>query len=189
MNNTLKNVLIIVAGVIIGFLATRVFVSNPAPTGGSTNYGGDLVVEAFTANGAVTLTGDITASGDLDVTGPINSGTTYASSTSAGSATLDDSEIEGYTGASFYPTVGDMTLTFPATSTMNLFISSSGDRTSLLVHNATTTSGIDVTLAEGTGWQFGMATSTTATIIPPDSGAVLDCYRKSNTDIFCQVMQ
>lgn len=61
MNNTLKLGLIGIAGVIIGFVAF-LFLSpkTPAPTGGSTNFGGDLVVDALTVNSTLTQTGAVT---------------------------------------------------------------------------------------------------------------------------------
>lgn len=64
MNNTLKYIIIGVVGVIVGVIASLFFVlQTSAPVGGSTNYGGDLVVDAFTANTSLTSTGDTTVSG------------------------------------------------------------------------------------------------------------------------------
>lgn len=58
MNNTLKLGLVGIAGVIIGLIAFLFLSPKPEkiiPGGGSTNFGGDLVVDAFTANTSITL--------------------------------------------------------------------------------------------------------------------------------------
>jgi len=82
-----------------------------------------------------------------------STGSTVASSTVAGSITLDASDMrEGITYLELTPTVGAVTLTTVASSTFALGAQQGSSRT-ILVYNATTTTGADsvITWAAGTG--------------------------------------
>jgi len=67
MNKTLKLVLILVAGVIIGFLATFFLGSNlgsnqvSAPVGGVTNYGGGLTIDSIQVGSGETTISNLNA--------------------------------------------------------------------------------------------------------------------------------
>lgn len=76
MSNTLKYILVGVAGVVIGFLALSYFSSVPvpvasAPSGGDTNYGGSLTVEDLTTSADTThgTTGALTVAGAASLIG------------------------------------------------------------------------------------------------------------------------
>ena len=61
MNNTLKYILVGVAGVIIGFVATFYLSFNQAPTGGVTNYGGGLTVDTLQVGSSETTITNLNA--------------------------------------------------------------------------------------------------------------------------------
>lgn len=56
-----------------------------------------------------------------------------------------------YNLVSYTPTVGDVTVTFPASSSLNTLVRRSGATSRQCWHNASTTAGIDITFAAGTG--------------------------------------
>lgn len=105
--------------------------------------------------------------------GGINSTSTPAS------MTLQASDIQNISLLSDTPTVGAITLTFPASSTLATWLPNAGDTASFIVTNATS-SAFAVTLAGGTGTLLQKA-STTAAILSGGS-ATVDVFRKANSD-------
>jgi len=61
---------------------------------------------------------------------------------------------------SFTPNTGDLTLTWPASSTLRNFVPRAGDVAHQCFTNASTTAGIDITIAAGTGIDLEVASST-----------------------------
>lgn len=90
-----------------------------------------------------------------------------------------------YSVISVLPTVGSITMTLPASTTMSSsYLPNAGDSTQFVVHNASSTAGIKITLAGGTGSLVEVSTSTAATtfLIQPLGTALIEAYRKANTD-------
>lgn len=108
--------------------------------------------------------------------GGINSTTTPAS------MTLALSDLNSSSLLSMTPTVGSITVTLPASTTMSSggFLPNAGDCTWDVIHNATTTASSNITLAAGTGFILADA-STTKAIIPGGAASLRIC-RKANTD-------
>ena len=110
----------------------------------------------------------------------------YATTTPA-SATLSAREAAGFSTVSFYPSVGDVTLTLPASTTLGALLGSeAGAMKRVCYYNATTTAGIDITFASGTGVDLEVASSTTATagiislVINADNSGCIEFARKSS---------
>ena len=132
-----------------------------------------------TGDGCIAVDGTcvIDASGNLDgvitsTTGSfsglltLNAGTlnSYPNSTSttATTQTLVAADIANYDTVLITPNTGDLTLTFPASSTLSAFVPTAGDRATQCWHNATTTAGIDITFSAGTGIDLEFASSSQA---------------------------
>lgn len=117
----------------------------------------------------------------LYLTGNLTTGGSNATTTTATSQTLVASDLTSGSVIFLKPTVGSVTVTLPATSTLSTFLPNAGDSTMLIIHNATSTSGINITIAGGTGTLLKKATTTAA--ILPGGAAELYFYRKTDTDI------
>lgn len=182
MNNTLKYILIGVAGVIIGFAISYLLVSSPISipaTGGETNYGGDLKVGVLTTSGVNSTT-----------TGP-----TTVPSNPVGQ-TMIASDIIGYSLISVAPIATNTTLTLPASTTLTTagFLPNAGDSIMFIWQNATGTVSTTVGLRAGTGSLLQQATTSAASatsIATTSAGEALliRVTRKVNTDILFQVFQ
>ena len=104
----------------------------------------------------------------------------YATTTPA-SATLSAREAAGFSTVSFYPNVGDVTLTLPASTTLGSLLGPiAGSMKRVCYYNATTTNGIDITFASGTGVDLEVA-STTGLFIIADGTACIEFQKKSGT--------
>lgn len=179
-----------------------VALSVAALNGGSQNLGGSSFYEAYPVqyggglyvgnssqlaidqNGNATTTGRISASGALRGSFGIWSGSVYSTSTGA-SLKLTDTDMNPYSMISEALSVGSVTITLPASSTLSTWISSTaGSERSIMIENASTTAGITITLASGAGTFLQKATSTAA-IIYPNRAANLRCIRLASTDISC----
>lgn len=96
---------------------------------------------------------------------------TVATSTTVTSYTLLANDLvnrgsgAAYDTIIFTPNTGDLTLTFPASSTLPHFISRAGYRTRQCWFNATSTAGIDITFAAGTGIDVQTSSSTPSDLI------------------------
>lgn len=108
-------------------------------------------------------------------------GVTIASTTSAVD-TMTVTQLSNYSHLKLTPIVSATTLTLPASSTLSTLIPVDGNWTEKTIENATTTSGISITLAAGTGITLQTA-STTGAKIDPKKGAFLRLLRLANTDI------
>lgn len=107
--------------------------------------------------------------------------------TTPGSATLTARETAGFSTVSFFPSVGDVTLTLPASTTLGSFLGPiAGSMKRVCYYNATTTAGIDITWASGTGVDLEIASSTVASeavslVQNADSSVCIEYQRKSGT--------
>lgn len=116
--------------------------------------------------------------------------TDHHSTTTPNSATLTARETAGFSTVSFFPSVGDITLTLPASTTLaSLLGPGVGTMKRVCYYNATTTAGIDITLASGTGVDLEVASSTTvggvasapALTIFADASACIEYQKKAGT--------
>lgn len=112
--------------------------------------------------------------------GPFSLSFTNATTTGT-SVTLQQSDFQPYNSLLVTPIVGAATLTLPASSTLSSLVPKVGDVQQLMVVNATSTSGISVTIAGGAGTLLRKATTTAA--ILPGGVSELEFVRKANSDI------
>jgi cell wall-associated NlpC family hydrolase len=115
--------------------------------------------------GATSITGAATLASTLGVTGKVTTDGgivhSYPLSTSTpASMTLAASDLTAYESIVMLPTVGSITVTLPASSTLSSAVSpTAGDWEDKCITNATTTSGQNITLAGGTGTSLLVASS------------------------------
>lgn len=143
---------------------------------------GNISAAAITATGAFTGTsGTLTSTLIVD---KLYEGSGVLATTTPDNITLAASDIQNYSVIEMNPTVGDITVTMPASSTLTTFIPTAGQIGRLFFQNSTTTNGIDITLANGTGVYVNTG-STTKAINYNNYAVYLECMRKSNSDIYC----
>lgn len=118
------------------------------------------------------------------------SGGRVASSTTSTTGTLLAATLENATTLDYTLNLADVTLTFPASSTIG-FMRSPGDTKVFYVRNATTTAAMDITFAAGTGLNYKKATSTKVLVGDTDGGntARVTLIRQSDSDIDMVVEQ
>jgi len=112
-------------------------------------------------------------------------GGVYATSSAVSASTLLTEAVDNENVIDMTLTNQDATLTFMASSSFP-GIPNPGDTRTIFVRNATTTAGIDLTIAVGTGMTLKRAASSTVLLIGDTDGdntAKLDFVRKSDTDI------
>lgn len=134
---------------------------------------------------------DFIVDGDSEFNGTVQFDGSFTSavlstSTSATAMTLSENDLSENLYASVTPNVADLTYTFPATSTLTSFLVAAGDKTELVFKNVTTTVGVEVILAAGTGFDFDKVSTSTLRINPGASLYAL-CVREVDTDITCQI--
>lgn len=193
-NITIGIGLLIVAG-IAGFCGSLLHgnsssaVSTQAPLGAANSYASGEVytnpyifVNGFSAGNSQQLY--VGASGQIDAQTGIVEGGINATST-AGNATFAPSDVQNISTVYVTPTVGNETLTLPATTTagMSTWIPNPGDSDTFGIINATT-SAFTVNIAGGTGTLLKNASTTSAAIVSGGE-AFMRCTRKVNTDILC----
>lgn len=137
---------------------------------------------------------DTTAAADFDSTAifggliTLNAGVlhSYNNSTSTpASLTLAASDILNYESVTMKPTVGAITVTFPASSTLSALVPNAGDRVKQCWYNATTTAASTITFAAGTGLDLEIASTTvltgaTSLILGADNSACFEFQRKGS---------
>lgn len=145
-----------------------------APTDGSaTNYT-EITASAGYAGGALSQF-QVDAVGGVTFGGSVNS-----TSTSNSTETLVAADFDTETYIKETPNVSSLTLTTPATSTLTAYLPIAGQCKSLTIENGTTTVGITLTLAPGTGWDFHNSTSTVANPVV-GAGGIFYVYACRNT--------
>lgn len=176
------NTLLIVALFIVVLVGGNTNQGFGGSTSDSWSVGGNLSVTGTSAlTGALTLGGKITTDG-----GSLHSYTS-STSTTATTYTLTQADILNYDTILMTPNTGDLALTLPATSTLTSLVPTAGDMAEQCWHNASSTAGIDITFAAGTGITLLSATSTSGgigapTIQPLDIGC-FKFVRQGNTDV------
>jgi hypothetical protein len=139
----------------------------------ATTTNGTNPIFSLSSTGALTVKGAFTQGGGV--------GTVATTSTTY---TLASTDFDTENIVSVTPGGASLTLTLPASSTFPLGTTVGSER-EIFVVNATTTSGINITMATTTG--VFLRTSSSTAIIQSDTagakGAVLRAVRKANSDI------
>lgn len=95
---------------------------------------------------------------------------TNSTSTSATTQTLLAADIANYSTVILTPTVGAVTLTLPASSTLATFVPTAGDRQEQCWINASSTAAATIKFAAGTGIDLEFATSSSLILGAGNSG-------------------
>lgn len=132
--------------------------------------------EVFDEDGNATLNGSL-VSVTTTVEKLTTGGRVLSSSTVATAGVLTLNDFASYGTWELTPNTADLTLTLPTSSTLATYLPNAGDRDRIMIRNATSTAGIDVILAAGTGIDLGSASTTIS--IPAGSIAPLECVRHS----------
>lgn len=160
---------VLVATVVGGFLVG--LVGNSTSYGAGTRFPNGLSTDSTSPTTGqvrtttITVTGAATFSSTASFAGLItaNAGTlkssTNSTSTTATSQELVLADINGYDNIIITPNTADITLTTFASSTASAWLPADGDGQDTCIYNATTTAGIDITMAAGTGFDYEVATS------------------------------
>lgn len=176
--------------------------STPTHITSTTGYRDAFVAGILEVDGVTYLDGAVTAastfagtSGTFSTTlgvtgattlGTLQAGITYTggsalSTTTPASMTMKASDFTSYSSWEINPTVGAVTMTFPASSTLSALAPNAGDSGRIAILNATSTVAATITLAAGTGETLQTGTSTL--IIYAGRNAILNFIRKANTDL------
>ena len=175
----------IIIGVIVALIVGLVvgYVVHTSPVQQSTVKGitSTSNIQALTSkigtgcdNGFSTCVGVVTYGGILSTSTPA-------------SITLQPTDLQ-YGYISMYPgTTAGITITLPATTTsgMSNYLPNAGDNTSFILFNSTTTASRTITIAAGTGTLVETSTSTAGAI--SGRSVLVNCFRKVDTDIVCDV--
>ena len=132
---------------------------------------------------AITSTGNITAAGIIYSKDGLVEGGIDSIATTSTSYTLVQNDLLNYSFISFTPNGGNTTLTLPASTTLTSWLANAGDSAIEAIHNASSTAGVTLTVAAGTGTLVQNASSTL--VINPLKDATIRCIRKANTDVVC----
>ena len=121
------------------------------------------------------------------------SGATLATSTTGTATTLREKDLIDYTAIEMTPNTGNFTYTLPATSTLTSLLRNIGDTQTWIWENATTSTGITITLAAGTGWNLS-GVDANVDVFPGAAYTareliIMECYRQANKDINCELRE
>lgn len=108
------------------------------------------------------------------------------STTTQTSRTLAASDLLNYSSVTMYPSVGAITITLPASSTLSALVPTAGDIQRQCWYNATTTAVGTITFASGTGVDLEIASTTvltgaTSLILNADNSACFEFQRKGGS--------
>lgn len=165
---------------LVGSLNNQYIEQYIAPIRYNGGYNSQLPIQT---SGTFTALGAAVFSGSVSYSVPPVSGSVLATTTPA-SMTMKQSDLQVST-ILMNPTVGSITVTLPATSTLTSFITVTGQRQTTVFCNATTTPGFLITIAAGTGMNVSIATGTNSSTIAQGSlkCANLTFIRTANTDV------
>jgi uncharacterized RmlC-like cupin family protein len=110
--------------------------------------------------GTLQTDGAYNSGGLLTTNAGINHSYTNSTSTTATAYTLVLADINKYESVIMTPNVGTVTVTGFASSTATSLVPVAGDHFKQCWYNATTTAGVLITFADGTGTNFNTASST-----------------------------
>jgi hypothetical protein len=190
------NVLVVIALVVVGVVtlwpsarqlagATTAYAYDALPHW----YGGGLAIgssQQLTVDGSgnVVTSGTMTGSGALSAPYLLTTGAVNSTSTGA-SLTLTTSDMAAYSMISEGLTVGNVTMTLPASTSLSSFLSTTvGVERSIMIANASTSATNPlITLAGGTGTNLTSASSTK--VIIGNRAAKVHCIRMASSDVSC----
>jgi hypothetical protein len=120
-------------------------------------------------------------------------GAVLATSTLGTACTLTSDQLYKFSAFEFTPNTASATWTLPATSTMTNLMKSAGDTMEWTFQNATTSTGINVTLAAGAGWNLS-GVDANVDVWPGAAYTArelvkMSCYRQINKDINCEIRE
>lgn len=150
-----------------------------APIVGSTISGTTLTLTDL-------LTGVNASFSSTVATGLLTTGGDVLSTSTVSTAMIPTAATFNYGLIQITPNTADLTYTFPASSTLSAMIPNAGNSRTVMIYNATTTAGIDVIFAAGTGMEIKGTGSTPLTIDEASMGT-LTFVRKANSDILVLV--
>lgn len=193
-SNTLKEFAVVVVAVIVALTIFSFASKTTGVGGGVTNFGGGITLDSLAVTGDSALTGALAVTGASTLTGATTASTftqgggIRATTTTATTATLLASDFDTENVIDVTPGGASLTLTLPATSTLTSFIPTAGQTRTIYIRNATTTAGIALTIAAGTGVPLKIATSTSSGVVilgdtDGSNYGRIDFIRKANTDI------
>lgn len=145
-----------------------------------TRYAGTTNLDALSLDTTLTVGTTSTLGGKVTADGGILLSDVLSTSTPA-SMTLAATDLANYSSILMLPTVGSITVTLPASSTLSSLVPTAGDVWEMTFVNSTTTNAQNITLAGGTGTTLYKATTTA--FVAPGQVASLKFIRKTNTDI------
>lgn len=149
---------------------------------------GEVRGTTLTITGAATFQGAVALSSTLDVAGATivdeftQGGTVLSTSTESTSMVFVASDLLENSMWVITPLVGDLTYTFPASSTLSALVPSAGDSRTWTMVNASTTAGIDVIFAAGTGSAI-KASGAGGLTLDEDSHGTIKLDRLPSSDI------
>ena len=173
--------LAVVAIVIAIFALTR----SVPPTAGNTTASFWDSAQGYKVDGVTIIDG----SGLFPTLMTLNAGTlhsyTNSTTTTATAQTLIVSDVQGYDTVILTPNVGSDTVTLFASTTASTWLPTAGDSQRTCFINGTTTPGINLTLAGGTGTPLLVASSSATAlgslVIGPQKKGCLDFTRGNTT--------
>lgn len=150
--------IVLATAVAVGLFAIQ---RTPAPQPVGATPGGDFTQP-------VQLLGGVTYGNSKSTTTPI-------------SLTLKATDIIGFDTVLMTPTIGAITVTFPASSTLKNLVPRAGQMATQCWFNATSTAGANITFVAGTGLDFEVASTSLAAAATMAQAAVLPgngaCFR------------
>lgn len=169
--------------------ATGTRFPNGLSTDSTSPSSGQVRSTTLTVTGASTLTGAATLSSTLSLAGlaTLNAGQLKSytnASSSVTTGTLRVSDVADYDTVLLTPTgaAAAKTLTFFATSSASTWLPAAGDRQDTCFFNSTSTAGVDIIFAAGTGIDFEVASSSATALgglnIGPNSGGCFTFIRQ-----------
>lgn len=167
---------IIYGVVVIAVLVGGVAIFSPSGLGGVTNFDAIELSETFTVTGETTVQGFTQGGGVVSLTPDTASVTLTQANLLAGN-------VITFTAST---TIGAVTLTLPATSTMTTLLASSGDTRSWVIENPFTAAATTTTIAAGTGVDL-QENDGQNVVLGINNYAWLTCFRESSTDVVCSV--
>ncbi|MFA5772858.1 MAG: hypothetical protein WC974_09035 [Thermoplasmata archaeon] len=147
-------------------------------TGAQTLTGATTLSSTLGVTGATTLSSTLSVTGATTLKVLTQGGSVLATTTSTTATTFALADLLTYSVWEVTPNVADLTYTFPASSTLSTLVPTAGDSRTWTIVNATTTAGIDVIFAAGTGSALKGVTT-----VDEASHGTITLVRKANSDI------
>lgn len=129
-----------------------------------------------------TFSGNLAVAGTTVVDEFTQGGSILATSTDGTAHTISAADLLTYSGWSVTVELTDLTYTFPAVAELSTIVPTAGDSRTWFIENATSTSGIDVIFAGGSGTDI-KSSGAGALTLDEESHGTFTLYRKADGDI------